>query len=196
MKKQIGIYYIKCHGKYYVGQSIDIYKRWIKHVSDLNHNRHCNKHLQYAWNKYTSNSFEFKIIKICKEKYLNRFEKLYIKLYDAYKNGYNMTIGGDNQPTSDDNVCQKISLSMIGEKNHFYGKSHTLLSEIEMSKRHNTTGYFRVSKEKGNYKQGFRWRYQYFDKDGSKKAIKSTNINKLKEKVINLSLPWIEFNPI
>ena len=192
-----GIYCIenKINQKKYIGQSKDISERWVKHVRDLNNGVHHNIHLQASWDKYGEKNFDFKIIKACKPLYLNRFEKIYINIYDTYNNGYNMTTGGDINPMNMPEIRNKIAVSMTGEKNHFYGKNHSLSSEIEMSYHHNTTGYFRVSKEKGNYKQGFRWRYQYFDKEGKKRAIKSIDIDKLKQKVLDKNLPWIEFNP-
>ena len=92
-------------------------------------------------------------------------------------------------------IRKKVAQSMMGDNNHFYGKKHSLLSEIEMSKVHNTSGYFRVSKEFGKYKNGYRWRYQYYDENNKKKAIKSVDIDKLKSKVIAAELPWIKFSP-
>lgn len=192
-----GIYYIKnvLTNQYYVGQSINIKRRWNQHISLLNKNQHYNVFLQKHWNQYGSDNFTFSIIKSCKEKYLNRFEKLYIKIYNAFDSGYNYTIGGDFNPMMSIEVRNKVSKSTTGDKNHFYGKKHSLLSEIIMSQKHNTSGYFRVSKEYGKYKNGYRWRYQYYDDDNKKRAIKSVNIDKLKNKVINLGLPWIKFSP-
>lgn len=192
-----GIYYIKniITNKYYIGQSIDIYKRWHRHKSLLNKNKHDNFFLQADWNQYGKNAFVFCIIRSCKKRYLNRFEKLYIKIYNAFDSGYNCTIGGDFNPMESLEIRKKVAQSMMGDNNHFYGKKHSLLSEIEMSKVHNTSGYFRVSKEFGKYKNGYRWRYQYYDENNKKKAIKSVDIDKLKSKVIDAKLPWIKFSP-
>lgn len=195
--KLCGIYCIKniITNQYYIGQSVDIRKRWNQHKSELSRNIHCNIYLQRAWNKYGEENFSFQLLKACKKRYLNRFEKLYIKKYKSFSNGYNLTIGGDFNPALLKDVCDKISMSMQGDKNHFFNKKHSLISEIKMSIAHNTSGYFRVSKEYGcSYKNGFRWRYQYYDGE-NKKAIKSTDINKLKNKVISMQLPWIEFKP-
>jgi len=56
------------------------------------------------------------------------------------KIGYNLTTGGKNFQSSEE-TRNKISLSQIGSKNHFYGKTHTpevvkFLSEM-MKKRGN-----------------------------------------------------------
>ena len=42
-------------------------------------------------------------------------------------------------------------------------------------------------------KQGFIYNYQYYKEDGTRKKIKSVDINKLKDKVISKGLAWIEF---
>lgn len=126
MKKISGIYMIHntVNNHVYIGQSIDIYTRWRAHINQLDNNTHDNMHLQNAWNKYGEQSFCFKLIKACKQKYLNRFEKLYIKIYDAYNTGYNMTKGGDGlygHIISED-TKRKLSILKMGDKNPMYGK--------------------------------------------------------------------------
>ena len=61
-----GIYKIinKVNGKYYVGSSSNIHKRWGEHIRSLNHKKHFNQHLQRSWNKYKQSSFEFIIFKV------------------------------------------------------------------------------------------------------------------------------------
>lgn len=92
-----GIYQIKniINGKSYIGLSINIEKRWLQHKRALNKNKHCNDRLQYAWNKYGKDAFQFLVLEECE--YNQCFEKEidYIKLFDTYNNGYNLTIGGD-----------------------------------------------------------------------------------------------------
>lgn len=176
-----GIYCIKnnINGKMYIGQSIVIEKRKQQHFAQLRHNNHDNTYLQNAFNKHGEDAFEFKIIKACKPRYLNRFEKLYIKIYDSYKNGYNLTEGGENPPT------------FKGENHPQYGCKHSQKERIIMSKSRNTCGYYRVSQRKASdCIQGFRWRYQYRTDDGINKSITSVDINKLEEKVKSKGLPW------
>ena len=68
-----GIYCIenKINNKKYIGQSIDIDRRWQEHKNELNRNAHANQYLQNAWNKYDAFNFDFYIIKACKPFYLN-----------------------------------------------------------------------------------------------------------------------------
>lgn len=84
-------------GEMYIGQTIqDFKKRWKSHISALNRGNHDNEYLQRSWNKYGEDAFKFKAIHYCDElDILNDLEKYYIKKYDTYNNGFNMTEGGD-----------------------------------------------------------------------------------------------------
>ena len=64
MERLSGIYKIvnKTNGKYYVGSSNNISKRFRDHKRELTFNRHHCIGLQRAWNKYGSNKFDFVII--------------------------------------------------------------------------------------------------------------------------------------
>jgi len=64
--KKSGIYQIFClsTSKSYVGSSVDIVNRWSHHRSHLKNNKHGNKYLQHAWNKYGEDQFIFKILEI------------------------------------------------------------------------------------------------------------------------------------
>lgn len=59
-----GIYQIRCipTGKIYVGSAVNLQKRWTQHRSALRHNRHGNKMLQNAWNKYGEYNFDFTLL--------------------------------------------------------------------------------------------------------------------------------------
>lgn len=57
-----GIYKIECTvtGKIYVGSAVNLYRRWHSHhLTDLRGNRHVNRYLQAAWNKYGEAAFTF-----------------------------------------------------------------------------------------------------------------------------------------
>ena len=60
-----------------------------------------------------------------------------------------------------------------------------------ISKSKNSVGLYRVSKLKDTCcKQGFRWRYTYYE-NGKSHLISSTTIKKLKEKVLKQKLEWL-----
>lgn len=103
IKNTAGIYYIKnkLNNKYYIGQSINMYKRLLFHI---NKSKYANyQHIHRAINKDGIENFEFAIIAYIildnqneiKNK-LDFLEKFYIKKYKCFgKDGYNATIGGD-----------------------------------------------------------------------------------------------------
>ncbi len=124
----IGIYKItnKVNSKVYVGQSLNINERWKNHVRYLNNDTHHNIYLQSSWKKYGARYFEFTIIEICDEFELNEKEKYWIEKLESFKNGYNLTNGGDGTRgyifTEEDR--KKLSLAQLGNKK-FLGKKHS-----------------------------------------------------------------------
>jgi len=90
MSRIIGIYKIVNlkNGKLYIGStSNDFRERWWTHKSYLNNNKHDNKHLQNAWNKYGGQNFKFEIIEECKKEILREKEQYYIDQWYLDENG-------------------------------------------------------------------------------------------------------------
>lgn len=132
-----GIYSItnKINGKIYIGQSVNIRKRWNIHKSLLNRDIHPNEHLQSSWNKYGADNFDFKLIKCCKSRYLDRFEKLQIKIHDSVDSskGYNLDSGGSVGYIITDEVRKKMSKAQSGKNHPLYGKHHSEETKQKMS---------------------------------------------------------------
>ena len=122
--KICGIYMIKnkVSNESYIGQAVDIYSRWKRHINELHNQCHYNKHLQRSWNKYGENSFEFSIVEVCSETELNAKEIYWIAENNSFYNGYNQTKGGDGVRgyKHSDEYKQKVSERVSGEKNYFY----------------------------------------------------------------------------
>ena len=95
-----GIYKIEnlVNGKIYVGQSVNIKKRWKDHKYYLRHNLHQNRYIQRAWNKQGEENYSFSIIEECDKELLGEKESYYINLFKSnnFKFGYNCTSGGEN----------------------------------------------------------------------------------------------------
>lgn len=75
------------NGNMYIGSSINIKKRWYKHKTELNANKHHSQHLQRAWNKYGERNFSFVILLECDENHLKDIEQKFI---DFLKPVYNV----------------------------------------------------------------------------------------------------------
>lgn len=89
----------KVDGKRYVGQTIDIERRKKQHFTKLQNNTHPNTKLQQAWNEWGQESFYFDYEEFEDSSILDKKEIETIEKFDSFKNGYNMTPGGQNGGT-------------------------------------------------------------------------------------------------
>lgn len=93
-----GIYKIEnlINGKVYIGQSICITHRWRAHRKDAYNpkNRCYERPLYRAIRKYGLDNFSFTVIEYCSEDILNEREVYWIKYYNSFEDGYNLTPGG------------------------------------------------------------------------------------------------------
>ncbi len=87
-----GIYIITnlINGKRYIGQSIDIKRRFWDHRC-VSHER--NRHLRFALMKYGKENFKYEVLEECKEDELDEREKFYIEKLNPE---YNVLEGGQS----------------------------------------------------------------------------------------------------
>lgn len=95
----IGIYKITnlINGHSYIGQSINIVRRWKDHRQVAARGARNDYPLYRAISKYGIENFEFSIIEECSVDELDEKEKYWISYYDSYNNGYNQTKGGEGR---------------------------------------------------------------------------------------------------
>ena len=111
-----GIYKIvnKVNGKYYVGSSNNIKRRWINHRYQLNENHHNNLHLQNAWNKYSKVAFDFVILKETEK--LEEIEQEYLDVAKTEKDKcYNVYFEADRL-VMEESTKRKLSEAAKGRK--------------------------------------------------------------------------------
>ena len=98
----VGIYKItnQINNKAYIGQSIHIEERWKEHERDSNT---IDTLLYRAMRKYGFDNFSFEVLEECPEAKLNEREIYWIKFFDTFENGYNLTMGGDGRRAYDIN---------------------------------------------------------------------------------------------
>jgi len=89
-----GIYIIenKINSKKYIGSSIEIPVRIMKHKYSLRRNYHDNQYLQNSFNKHGEDNFTFMVLELCEESELINKENHYINLYHSndLNVGYNL----------------------------------------------------------------------------------------------------------
>lgn len=78
----------------YIGQSVDIAKRWTDHIKcGLGINASATNKLYTAMQKYGIHNFTFELIEQCPKEQLNEKEMFWIGMYDTARLGYNVTKG-------------------------------------------------------------------------------------------------------
>lgn len=112
--------------------------------------------IKKAIKKYGIENFNKEYLAFCdKEEKLNWFERFYIKKYDSFIKGYNMTKGGEgtlgNKPWTGkhhtDQTKQKMSEGKKGKNNPFAGKKHSDETLKKMSESHKKQVHYPISEE-------------------------------------------------
>lgn len=143
----IGIYsiYSKSQKCYYIGKSVDIHKRILKHKSDLRLGKHHSPYLQNTYNKYGLEGLVFSVICECSYEDSAKLEQYYIKQFDSYNHGFNMTTGGEwgapGRKFSPE-TRKRLSERIKGENNPCYGAWGDKNPNSKISKEIATYIYF------------------------------------------------------
>lgn len=148
MKKEpiCGIYKITCivTGKIYIGQSVDCMKRAYAY-STMHRYEYGKKqrHLYNSIKKYGWENHTFEIIHECAKEELNLWERHFVKLLNSFGSelGMNLTDGGDAPTNVSEETKKRISESIKGEKNGFYGRHHSDDTKEFLRKLHRGNKY-------------------------------------------------------
>ena len=154
-----GIYFIRNvkNGKLYVGSAKSFYLRWNNHRSRLRKNKHHNKHLQHAWNKYGESSFEFEVAEFVPVEELDAVESVYLELakripYMYYNHRYDPT-GRDTKHSEETRklISQKTKEAMAKLPKRIY--TPEIRAKISLGRR-GKGGKF--GKDNPNYGKGYK----------------------------------------
>lgn len=106
----------KVNGKSYIGQTVhdNPKRRWNTHKNIYKQEKH-QEYLYRGMRKYGLETFEFSIICICKLEELSDLECKYIKEYDTFGSGYNMTSGGEGRRDCKASEETKRKISLAGK---------------------------------------------------------------------------------
>jgi len=145
VKKVRGIYKVtnKINGKVYIGQSVDIGKRWSQHMTAKD-----DIYFHKAIQKYGVENFEWEVIEQCKKKDLDEREIYWIEYYDSFNKGYNCTKGGDSGPVlhGEDNPNWKGGISSDPEYQKQYNETNK--EKIKEKKKEYDKQHYEANKEK------------------------------------------------
>lgn len=100
----------------YIGQtSRPAIERWREHLYPLRKNKHHNRYLQAAWNKYGESAFRFEIIKEFNT--LDELNKAEVEMIQNGTNLYNLAEGGNSHTHSDESkkkIGESAKIPIIG----------------------------------------------------------------------------------
>ena len=107
----IGIYKIqnKLNNKIYIGQSIDIARRWKQHIAaskDIKHPLYFDE-LYKDFRKYGIDNFDFSIVEETTKNRLNDRELYWMKYYNSLQHGYNINAAAGQKICLEDTIADK-----------------------------------------------------------------------------------------
>ena len=192
VKKVRGIYKVtnKINGKVYIGQSVDIGRRWCEHM-----NAKDDIYFHKAIQKYGVDNFIWEVIEKCKKSELDERESYWIEYYDSFNKGYNCTKGGDVGPVmhGEDNPNWKGGISLDrSEYNKQYNKQY--------SKQWYETNKDKIKEKAKEYRESNKDKikeYREANKEELKKKQKEyreANKEKMKEKMKEYAKQYYEEN--
>lgn len=117
-----GIYrFIFPSGKSYVGQSVNIKRRFREHkrccTNSKNKASQVNTKFYNAARKYGFDSMQFEILEVCDRSLLSEKERSWIKILNSVDNGYNSTDGGEGGFTRVGETKKKLREAFNGVYN-------------------------------------------------------------------------------
>lgn len=98
-------------GKVYIGQSkYDLETRWQQHLRSCQSNGKKTK-LKHALNKYNPETWTKEVLLECDQEEASFHEQDQIERHDSYRNGYNMTLGGEGLNGADFSDEHRIGIA-------------------------------------------------------------------------------------
>lgn len=140
-----GIYKITnlINNKVYIGQSVDIEKRWSAEKSGS-----CNKMLKEDFNSFGIENFKFEILEECSQPDLNKKEIFYIKLFNSVKNGYNISIGGNGWRKYENSLEHETEYNRKYNKEYRQKNKERIKQQAKEYRKRNKDYFNKLSREK------------------------------------------------
>lgn len=145
-----GIYIIinKKNGNRYVGSAVNLSARESHHLHHLHKGKHCNEHLQRAWNKYGESAFEFEVLERWEPEFLVSMEQWWMNILAPE---YNIVpvAGSSLGSTRSDEAIAKLSVAAKRRSSTKEGRAHLIAAgrrRGELTQKHGT-GIFGLTPE-------------------------------------------------
>lgn len=171
-EKICGIYKITnlVNGKVYIGQSVDIYRRWEQHkkigrgINGYKYKRNAKDPLYRAIQKYGVENFSFEIIEQCPEEMLSEKEIHWIAFYDSvvtHGKGYNQTLGGERS----NGYTQRRKIYQYDLEGHFIAEYESVKEATISIGANRDNGLVQNAVGRiGAQAGGYQWRYEKLEK--------------------------------
>mgnify|MGYP001591939297 CR=1 FL=1 len=127
----IGIYGVihRPTGRWYVGRSLDIIKRWRGHRTSARNKP--SSPFYEALRSYPADEFLWVVLQTCNADEMNTLEEVWILKLGAFNRGYNCTSGGDSTPSDRQEIRKKMSDAQKRRTDRpFLGKQHSESSRL------------------------------------------------------------------
>jgi len=193
----------KLNNKIYIGSTIKLHNRIIRHLWYLKHNIHHSPKLQQSFNKYGIENFEVNILcELEKSKYIQILEEDYIKRLESVNKGYNIlsitkpsSYGFKPSEEQKRKAIQKSCKKVIAFDRYSGEKIKEFDSITQAAKFFNTStsNISRVCKGNLNYMKGIVFRY--FDDANSKDTSYPDEFNTGISKSEETKIKMIKANP-
>lgn len=133
-----GVYEICClvNGKVYVGSTQNLKGRKWSHFYALKKNKHQNRHLQRAFNKYGEDAFLFSVLKFCPIGNLLKCEQYYIDKLAAFGRGFNQRPQAASNRGNKHSQKTKEKMSSVHKGCFHTEETKRRLREINIGKTH------------------------------------------------------------
>jgi len=115
---------------FYIGSTVDLNSRCLRHFRELRSNTHINTHLQRSFNKYKENNFVFETLLTCPIKQARKYEQCLLSLLKDDKGLLNISLVV-GEPNTNRKLTEKHK-EKIGKANAVSQKGKHLSEETKI----------------------------------------------------------------
>ena len=142
-------------GHKYIGQSVDVYRRWEQHRRDLQTGAHVSSRLQIFWNTHEGRGFDFRIVELCQRHELVAREQFHIDAAGEFLLNVNKTA---TPSVGADWTDEERRISMVRAWEYELGRCKSELAQLEkIEARHKNKRGYSESTSAQELKKRIKW---------------------------------------